>query len=73
MKSTWFKKEGWLYLPVSMAGWMLTIAALAMAVWFFLVIDHNSHSVSDTLINFFVYFTCVAFWWKWIAEKTSEL
>ena len=71
MKSIWFKKTGWVYVPVHPTGLLITIICLALNIWFFIAIDRNAHSVSDTLINFFVYFSCVAFWWKWVAEKTS--
>jgi hypothetical protein len=71
MKTIWFAKIGWLYWPVHIAGWIISFAALGISIWFFIAIDRHSHSVSDTLINFFVYFSCVAFWWKWVAEKTS--
>lgn len=71
METTWFKKFGWIYIPVHFMGLIISLGSIVVAVWFFLAIDKNSHSASDTLINFFVYFTCVAFWWKWIAEKTS--
>jgi len=72
MKTIWFKKIGWMYLPVHFMGLIVSLFAIAFSAWFFFAIDRNSHSVSDTLINFFVYFTCVAFWWKWVAEKTSN-
>ncbi|MGE5108948.1 MAG: hypothetical protein ACM3H8_15520 [Sphingobacteriales bacterium] len=71
MKSIWFKKTGWLYVPVHPMGLLITIIAVAFNVWFFIAIDRNSHSVSDTFIHFFVYFTSVLFWWKWVAEKTN--
>ena len=72
METTWFKRIGWLYLPTHIIGLLVTLIAIATCVWFFIAIDRNSHSVSDTLINFFVYFSCTAFWWKWVAEKTSK-
>ena len=71
MEAIWFKKFGWLYMPIHFIGWIITLTSVGTAIWFFMAIDKHSHSVSDTLINFFVYFTCIAFWWKWIAEKTS--
>ena len=71
MKSNWFKKAGWVYIPVHPMGLLVTIGAIAVNGWFFIAIDRHSHSVSDTLINFFIYFSCVLFWWKWVAEKTS--
>jgi hypothetical protein len=72
MKKIWFKKTGFLYMPVHVIGVLITLMTAAITVFFFVAIDRQSHSVSDTLIDFFVYFTCTAFWWKWIAEKTSN-
>lgn len=71
MKTVWFKKVGWLYVPVHPIGLLVTISAIVLSACFFIAIDRHAHSVSDTLINFFVYLSCVAFWWKWVAEKTS--
>ena len=71
MNSIWFKKLGWLYVPVHVMGLLVSAAIVFLNVIFFIAIDRQSHSASDTLIHFFVYFTCTAFWWKWIAEKTS--
>lgn len=71
MKSIWFKKTGISYVPVHPMGLLITIGAIVVDIWFFLALDIHSHSVSDTLIHFFVYFSCVAFWWKWIAESMS--
>ncbi len=53
MSYKWFKKLGWIYRPVSVMGWLLTLITTAMCVWFFIVIDRHSHSGSDTLINLF--------------------
>ena len=52
MKLNWFTRKGIIYWPVSIAGWVVLIAAVAFAVYTFIDIDHHSHSVSDTLINF---------------------
>lgn len=66
----WFKTAGWLYLPISIEGWLVTMLALVFMVPVCLAIIRNGHSVSDDLYRLFVYATCTAFWWKWIAEKT---
>ena len=71
MNNIWFKKLGWVYVPVHAMGLLVTFICIALNIMFFVAIDRNSHSVSDTLIQFFVYFTCVAFWWKWIAQRMS--
>ena len=52
-------------------GLLVTLLAVAFLVPVFVAVNRNSHSVSDELYNLFVYTTCTAFWWKWIAEKTS--
>ena len=51
MNTIWFKKKGWFFIPVSFLGWAILILALGYAVYLFIEIDRNSHSVSDTLIN----------------------
>ena len=47
----WFRPWGWIALPVSPAGWLVTLAAAAFVAWSFMAVDRNSHSVSDTLIG----------------------
>ncbi len=71
MKQIWFKKAGWMYLPIHPMGIFVTIIAVLFLVPVFTAIVRNGHSVSDDLYHLFVYATCTAFWWKWIAEKTS--
>ncbi len=67
----WFKKSGWVYFPCHFMGVVVTLLAIAFLVPIVIAIDRGSHSVSDELYQLFVYATCTAFWWKWIAEKTS--
>jgi hypothetical protein len=52
MKLNWFTRKGLIYLPVSIAGWLIFAAAVVYAVYSFVDIDSRSHSVSNTLINF---------------------
>ncbi|MEP7322805.1 MAG: hypothetical protein ABI761_12840 [Saprospiraceae bacterium] len=47
----WFRRKGWFYLPVSWIGWATLLSAFVYVVYKFRVIDSDSHSVSDTLIN----------------------
>jgi len=72
MKETWFKKAGWLYMPVHIMGMLVTMAAISFMVAVCMAVFRNGHSVSDDLYQIFVYASCTLFWWKWIAEKTSE-
>lgn len=70
MRSIWFRKLGWIYQPVSFAGWCITMMTCVMCAWFFVVIDLYSHSVSDTLIGFFPYGVCIWTVTFWIASNT---
>lgn len=72
MKQVWFKKRGWLYLPVTAMGVLVTLLAIAFMVPVVIATNRNAHSGTDQLYQIFVYATCTAFWWKWVAEKTSE-
>ena len=71
MSSIWFKKWGWVYVPVHAMGLLVTIVAIIFLVPVYAAIVRNGHSVSDDLYQLFVYTTCTGFWWKWMAEKTS--
>jgi hypothetical protein len=72
MKQTWFKQIGWIYMPIHPAGFIITLLAIIFMVPVCLAAIRNGHSVSDDMYEIFVYGTCTAFWWKWIAEKTSD-
>ena len=71
MNNIWFKRFGWIYVPVNAMGLLVTFLSVILNIIFFVCIDRRSNSASDPPIVFFVYFTCVFFWWRWIAEKTS--
>lgn len=71
MKQIWFRRYGWLYIPVHPLGFAATILAMAFMVPVVIAVDRNAHSVTDELYQLFIYATCTAFWWKWVAEKTS--
>ena len=71
MKQIWFKKFVWIYLPVHPMGILITFLAILFLVPVYMAVVRNGHSVSDDLYQMFVYTTCTAFWWKWVAEKTS--
>jgi hypothetical protein len=52
MKLNWFIRRGIFYLPVSVAGWIILVLAAGYAVYTFIDINSQSHSVSDVMINF---------------------
>ncbi len=72
MKTIWFKPYGLIYLPIHTLGVLITLLAIIFLIPIYMAIVRNGHSISDDLYHMFVYTTCTAFWWKWIAEKTSN-
>lgn len=71
MQQVWFKKTGWVYIPVHLMGFLVTAAAVVFMIPIVIAVDRSAHSVTDELYQLFVFGTCTAFWWKWVAEKTS--
>ena len=72
MKTQWFKRQGWFYVPVSLPGVVITLAALAFCAQVFLAIDRKSYSVSDTLYGVFPFFAGAFLLFDWIASRTNE-
>jgi hypothetical protein len=72
MKARWFKRLGWIHLPVSWQGALLSLAGLAFCIQVFVAVDRHSHSVSDTLYGIFPYFACCFLLLEWIACNSSE-
>jgi hypothetical protein len=72
VKNAWFKRAGWIYLPVSLPGSVITVAALAFCVQVFLAVDRKSHSVSDTLYGVFPFFAGAFLLFDWIASRTGD-
>jgi hypothetical protein len=71
MKQLWFRRVGWVYIPVHLAGYITTLLAILFMVPVSMAVFSTGHSVTDDLSEIFMYATCTAFWWKWVAEKTS--
>ena len=67
-----FKKRGWIYIPVHIGGYIVTLLAIAFMIPILMAAIRNEQSISDTLYHLFVYATCTAFWWKWVADKTVD-
>jgi ABC-type uncharacterized transport system permease subunit len=67
----WFRPWGWIYRPVSWQGLLVVVFALAFCFQVFLAVDHQSHSVSDTLYGIFPYVVPSLIVLNWIASRTS--
>lgn len=68
----WFKPFGFVFLPVSIPGWIISILAAAFCLHIFLFVDGPSYSVSDTLYGVFPYWVPTFLLWIWIASQTSS-
>lgn len=66
-----FRKSGWFYLPASIAGLSITLVLFLHALWVARVIDSHSHSVSDTLYNFFPFACCTFYVYEWLAKNMA--
>jgi hypothetical protein len=58
-------------MPIHPAGYLVSFLAILFMVPVCLATFRTGHSATDDLYQIFVYATCTAFWWKWVAEKTS--
>lgn len=72
MKTTWFKRTGWLYIPISLQGVLVTLLLLAVFIHDLLFVNSRSHSISDLYYNFIPYGFIYIASWMWIASKTSQ-
>lgn len=68
----WFKPLGFIYYPVSVAGWIVSLLAAGFSLHIFLFVDGHSHSVSDTFYGVFPYWVPTFLLWLWIAGRSSE-
>jgi hypothetical protein len=72
MRTPWFRRFGWVYRPVSFAGWVITLITIGLCLWVFVAVDRRSHSVSDSLIGAFPYVGLFLIFAGWIASHTAE-
>ena len=72
MVDAWFAPFGWLHRPRSVAGWIVTLAALAYIVQVFIAVDAHAHSVSDTLYAVYPHWGVTFLGWEWLAARTSS-
>jgi hypothetical protein len=67
----WFKPVGILFVPVTAAGWLITLLAFAFCTQVFWFIDSHSHSVTDTLYGVFPFWGPTLLGLAWIADRTG--
>lgn len=71
MKTKWFKRLGWFYVPVSACGALIWLFATLFCLTVFTAVDRHSHSASDTLYGVFPFFACTFLLVDWIGARTS--
>ena len=67
----WFRPAGFLFMPVSAAGWLVTAAAFAFCAQVFWFVDTHSHSVSDTVYGVFPFWLPTLLALAWLAVRTG--
>lgn len=72
MKNPLFKPLGWIYYPVSVIGWIITLIITVVFIHDFIFIDSKAHSVSDVYYGFLPYGGIYILVYLWIASKTSR-
>jgi hypothetical protein len=72
MKLPWFKRNGIIFSPSSIIGWIIFLIGIVYSIYSFIQIDSRSHSVSDTLINFVFKLLIIIAIYSLIAYLTSR-
>ena len=72
MKTVWFKKFGWFFLPTSILGWITVLLFGFLLATVVMAANRNSHSVSDMLYGIFPYAVCCFYVVNWIGSNASE-
>ena len=71
MKTPWFNRRGWFYLPITIPGSALSLLTIAFWIHALIAVDRNSHSVTDTLCGVFPYIAGSFLLPDWIAARAS--
>lgn len=72
MKTQWFRKSGWIYVPSSVIGIILYVLTFIFCITVFTAVDRNSHSNTDTLYGIFPYFVSAFTLLFWIASNNCD-
>ena len=68
----WFARWGWIHRPVSVIGWLLTLATVVFCLQVFRTVDAQSHSASDTLYGVFPFVVPALLALDWLAARTCR-
>jgi hypothetical protein len=67
----WFRPAGLVFVPVSVCGWIATVAATAFCAQVFWAIDRHSHSATDTLYGVYPFWAATFLGLAWLADRTG--
>ena len=67
-----FRKAGWIYIPVTLTGWIITLIYIVISLYTLVVIGRNYESVKNSLIRFFPYFISFTVVFFWIASNSCK-
>jgi hypothetical protein len=71
-KKHWFREQGWIYVPNNKNGYILTLSILIFNILAFIIINHSSRSINETLYDMFPYFVPSFGMLLWIASESSK-
>lgn len=73
-KKLWFRRKlyGWGWTPATWQGWGILLLYVVAMVLIFINIDKDSHSASDTLLNYFLPVLLLTALLIFICYKTGE-
>jgi succinate-acetate transporter protein len=66
-----FRKTGWIFVPVSLAGWIVTLLYAAVSIFTLVMIDCTYNNLKNSLIRFFPYFISLSVLFFWIASNST--
>ena len=74
MDYVWFRKSlsGWYWKPITWQGRAVMFVWAMSNIWYFLDVDADAHSASDTLLGFAPFFVLSTLALLFVIHKKSE-
>lgn len=68
----WFKKNGWLYQPVNIIGWVLIAVAVVFLVSIYTTYNKHAHGFEDLAYKIYPHYVSTFLLYLWVGYKTSK-
>ncbi len=68
----WFKKTGWLYQPVHVAGWIVLALGIIFLVSVYSAYNARAHGFGDLTYKIFPHYVCTFLLYIWVGYNTSK-